>query len=354
VDVVVYGGERAAWDAFVQSQPGWTHFHQWGWKAVIEDVFGHECVYLGAYENGLLQGVLPLVWVRSRLFGSYLVSMPFVNYGGPLGTPAAVAALADDAVRRAGEHRGTMLELRSRRPLDILLEAAHRKVTVLLDLEPGNPDAAWDSLRAKVRNQVRRPRNEGVEVRFGPEQVSGFYSVFSRHMRDLGTPVQPRRLFERIAETFGDDVWFGCAYLGQRPIAAGCGVRWGGELEMTWAASLRDYNRIAPNMLLYWSFMERCAQLGMDRFNFGRCTPGGGTHRFKRQWGGRDEKLWWYSAPTGGRSSTPSPEDSNWSWGPGIWRRLPVGLTRWLGPLVVKNTTLAGCVGQRLQDGPHR
>ena len=84
--VAPFDGAPAAWDAFVRAAPGWSHFHLWGWKTVVERTHGHECIYLAARAgDGRLEGVLPLVRVRSRLFGHYLVSMPFVNYGGPLG-----------------------------------------------------------------------------------------------------------------------------------------------------------------------------------------------------------------------------------------------------------------------------
>jgi hypothetical protein len=171
----------------------------------------------------------------------------------------------------------------------------------------------------------------------GSDQVGPFSAVFARHMRDLGTPAQPRRLFEAIAEEFGDDAWFGCAYLGEVPIACGAGLRWGGEFEMTWASALVAYQRMAPNMSLYWAFMERAAREGLKLFNFGRCTPGSGTHRFKQQWGGRDVPLHWYQHAPGGREvHTPSPDDGAYSWGPGLWKLLPVGVATALGPRIVR------------------
>jgi len=194
----------------------------------------------------------------------------------------------------------------------------------------------WDSLRAKLRSQVRRPQKDGVEVRFGLEQVAPFFQVFSRHMRDLGTPTQPRRLFEALAETFPGDVWFGCAYHRAYPVAAGCGFRWDNEFEMTWAAALTEYNSLAPNMLLYWAFMERAAKQGLAVFNFGRCTPGSRTHRFKQQWGSRDLLLWWYQHATGPRRATPSPDHGPFSWGPRVWSRLPLSVANLLGPKVVR------------------
>ncbi len=333
-----FTGTDATWDAFVRSVPGWTHFHLIGWKHVIESVFGHECIYLAAHDSSdSLRGVLPMVRVKSLLFGHFIVSMPFLNYGGPLGDDDAVRALVAEATGIAARDGARLLELRSRVPLPIDLPASHRKITVLLDL-PDDSKALWKALDAKVRSQVRRPQKEGVVVRFGRDQVAPFFEVFARHMRDLGTPTQPRRLFESIADTFGDEVWFGCAYLGDQPVACGCGFRWGSEFEMTWASALVEHKRIAPNMLLYWSFMERAIAEGVSLFNFGRCSPGAGTHRFKLQWGSRDEQLWWYdrAAANDDGASTPSPDDSSYSWGPRLWKRLPTPVATALGPRIVR------------------
>lgn len=325
------------WDDFVRRQPGWSHFHLAGWRGLIGDLFGHECPYLEARDTGgRLAGVLPLVRVRSALFGHYLVSMPFLNYGGPLGGPEAVRALAEHATALARDSGAGLLELRSRLELPLDLPVSHRKITVLLDVPAAGGEALWSGLPAKVRSQVRRPMKEGLEVRFGAEEAGPFYRVFARHMRDLGTPALSRRLFGSLAERFGEDVWFGCAYLAGHPIAAGCGFRWGDEFEMTWASALREHSRIAPNMLLYWRFMERCAAKGVRTFNFGRCSPDSGTHRFKRQWGSRDEPLWWYQWGPRREAGTPSPDQGRYAWGSRIWRRLPLAVTNALGPAVVR------------------
>lgn len=332
-----FSGESAEWDAFGSGQRGWTAYHAFRWKHIIEEAMGHECPYLAVRDvAGRLSGVLPLVRVRSLIFGRYLVSMPFLNYGGPLGADASVRALTVEADAIAKAERVKLLELRSAVELPLDLPVSHRKITVVLPLT-GDVDSVWKALGTKLRAQVKRPQKEGVLVRFGADQADPFYGVFAHHMRDLGTPALPRALFRRIAEAFGDDVWFGCAYLGDRPIAGGCGFRWGGEFEMTWASALTEFNRIAPNMALYWAFIERAAREGVTRFNFGRCTPGSGTHRFKRQWGALDEPLWWYqSAPEGRAMATPSPDDGAYAWGPRIWKRLPLSLATALGPRIVR------------------
>lgn len=332
-----FAGAPDEWDRFAAAQAGYTHFHRHAWRDVIARVFGHECIWLAARRDGELAAVLPLVRVRSAIFGHYLVSMPFLNYGGPLGDDEGIAAVVAEAEAIARRGRVKLLELRSRRELPIALPASHRKITVVLDLPAAPAETLWKALDAKVRSQVRRPQKEGVTVRFGRDQVRPFFEVFSQHMRDLGTPTQPLALFEAIADAFPEDAWFGCAYLGDVPVACGAGFVWNGELEMTWASSLVAHKKIAPNMLLYWAFMERAVEAGLRTFNFGRCTPGSGTHKFKRQWGARDEALWWYqAAPGGGEASTPSPDDGAFSWGPRLWRHLPMPVATALGPRIVR------------------
>jgi FemAB-related protein (PEP-CTERM system-associated) len=338
IRVSQHASDGTEWDRFVRAQPGWTHFHLCGWRSVIERVFGHDCIYLEARDSAAeLVGVLPLVRVRSLLFGHYLVSMPFVNYGGPLGSPAAERALVAESVELAARDRVRLLELRSRTSLNTDLTVSHRKITALLDL-PGSSAELWRTIPAKVRSQVRRPQKEGIEVRIGRDQLDPFYTIFARHMRDLGTPAQSRGFFNAIADQFPSDVRFACAYLGDLPIACACGFLWGDEFEITWASALRSHKQLSANMLVYWALMEAAIADGARVFNFGRCTPGSGTHRFKSQWGARDEPLWWYQRSTavGSAPSTPSPDKAQYALATRIWSRLPVSIATRLGPSIVR------------------
>lgn len=331
-----FHGSSSEWDGFVQAQPQWTAFHLYAWRPLITSLYGHEAPFLCArHEDGSIAGVLPLVRVRSRLLGHYIVSMPFVSYGGPLGSEAAVRDLANAAVETARRDGADLMELRSQHPLPLDLPVSNRKITVTLPLI-GGPEAVLKALPAKVRSQTRRPFKEGVTVRFGPDVVDDFHQVFARHMRDLGTPAQPRALFRGIAERFGDNAWFGCAYLAGVPVACGAGFKWRDEFEITWASSLREHNKISANMGLYWAFIERAAAEGLTRFNFGRCTPGGATHRFKSQWGAVDEPLWWYQDSADGGKGTPSADSAKFRLATQVWQRLPLPLATLLGPRIVR------------------
>jgi FemAB-related protein (PEP-CTERM system-associated) len=334
-----YRGGRDEWDEFVRAQPRWTHFHLYGWRSVLERAFAHECIYLDARDSaGVLVGVLPLVRVRSFLFGHYLVSMPFLNYGGPLGSDDGVRALLDESAELAGRERVRLLELRSRHALPSRLALSHRKITVLMDL-PETSEELWKRLPAKLRSQIRRPQKEGVEVRTGPDELTAFYKVLAPHMRDLGTSAQSFAFFRAIADEFPNDLRVTCAYLNGEPIAGGCGLAWGNEFEITWASALRSHKQLSANMLVYWAMMERAIHDGARVFNFGRCSPDSGTHRFKLQWpGAHDESLWWYqcSAKQEGAASTPSKDDAGIAFAARIWSRLPISIATRVGPAIVR------------------
>jgi FemAB-related protein (PEP-CTERM system-associated) len=328
--------DDARWDDFIRGRRGATYTHLLGWGRVLKDAFAHDWHGMVAEKGGELAGVLPLVRVRSLIFGDYLVSMPFLNYGGPVGEEEACLALTTRAREEAAQLGVKLLELRNRVPQEDGLTRSDRKVTVLLDL-PDDPEVLWKAFKSKVRSQIRRPMKEGMETRFGPGELEAFYEIFARNMRDLGTPVLPFDLFDAIRAHLGDHLVVATVHHEGRPVAAGCGFVFDDEFEITWASSLRELNRLAPNMLLYWSMMEEMSRRGIGVFNFGRCTPGSGTHRFKLQWGGRDEPLPWSQWSPAGIASTPSPESAKFRAAVAVWQKLPLPVANLVGPLLSRS-----------------
>lgn len=333
------------WDVWVRRRPEATFCHASAWAAVMADALGHEsCSRVALDGDGRIAGILPLVRVRSRLFGHYLVSMPFLNYGGALGNAEAVGALEADALDEARRSRVDVLELRypwhmqdsPANPASGELETTARKVAVLLDL-PDTADTLWnEGFRSKLRSQIRRPMKEGMTVSTGAAELEAFHDVFGRNMRDLGTPVLPRRFFERVLASLPESVEFAVVRHRGRPVAAACGFFWGVEFEITWASSLREFNHLSPNMLLYWSLMEHAIERGARRFNFGRCSPDGPTHRFKMQWGGTETVLPWRAWSAAGAPATPSADSPKYRLATGVWQRLPLAVTNRLGPVLAR------------------
>ena len=336
IRVEEFRGDAAEWDGYVRPSVNGTFCHLSGWREIISDVLGHECHYLVARDDsGTCQGVLPLARVRSRLFGDYLLSMLFLNYGGPIGTPEAEQQLGRHARHLAEAFKVKVLELRTRHRAHTDLQTADRKVTVLLPL-PASPEALMARFPGKLRSQIRRPMKEGMEVRFGADQRDAFYAVFSRNMRDLGTPVLPRRLFDEVARVFAREVVFCAVYFKGEPVAAGCGFVWGQEFELTWASSLREHSQRAPNMLLYWGLMQHMIERRLGVFNFGRCTPDGGTHRFKLQWGGETVPLPWLQWSSTGTAGPPSPDRPLFQLATRVWSHMPLAVANTIGPMLAR------------------
>jgi len=338
VDVTRFDGSDEAWDALVTSLGGGSFCHLSGWRHVFREALGHDTFRLVATSmHGELAGALPLVHVRSRLFGNYLMSMPFLSYGGPIGTADARLALSEAAVREASTLQVDLLELRGRDALPGDLAVSTRKLTVLKSL-PATSEELWEKgLKTKLRSQVRRPMKEGMSARFGIELMPAFYDVFARTMRDLGTPVLPRTFFEALVSRFPAQLVVGLVEYSGRPVAAGCGFAWGGEVEITWAGALRRHAAMAPNMLLYWSFMEESVRRGAATFNFGRCSRDSGTHRFKLQWGGTEHVLPWAQWSPNDVATTPSPDSAKFRLATAVWRRLPMFVANRVGPILSRS-----------------
>ena len=335
---VVLAGEsdRAEWDRYVASQPDATGYHEWAWRGVFERTFGHRSVYLIARAQGQVQGVLPVVDIRSRLFGRSMTSMPFVNYGGVLASSEAAArALLDAAVVEARARGSSHIELRHFvRRFDALPVKQH-KVTMRLPLAAG----MWERLDRKVRNQVRKAeKSQLVATQGGVELVEEFYRVFARNMRDLGTPVYSRRLFEDVLAAFPGRARLTVVRLGAVPVAAGLSYRTGPMTEVPWASSVRDYNSLCPNHLLYWRIIESAQAEGCETMDFGRSTPDEGTYKFKEQWGAAPVPLYWeYWLRDGGQVPDHSPKNPKFRMAVAAWRKLPLPVANLLGPHIVRS-----------------
>ncbi len=335
----IVGGEQSPekWDRFVESDPQSTFCHQYRWKEIMRDVLGHESLFVAAADDdGKWHGVLPLVRVRNIL-GHYLISIPFLNDGGPLGDRDAQRTLVEYAVTEAERSGAGLLEFRARSELPGPVSPVYRKISVHL-LLPSSAEELWKTtLRAKLRAQIRRPMKEGMVFRCGVEEMHSFYQVFARNMRDLGTPVLPRAFFEKMADTFGSRVLFAAVYTTTGvPVAGACCLLWRKEFEATWASSLREFNHLSPNMLLYCRLMEQAIDRGIEVFNFGRSSPDGGTHRFKRQWGGRDVALPWASWSRKPSIGVPSADRPFYRLAVTAWRHLPMGVANRVGPMLAR------------------
>jgi len=313
------------WDDFVAGHPRATLYHTSRWVSFAADVFGFEPAWLTAESTGpLLTGVLPLIRQTSRLFGDRWVSLPYFNYGGPLGADAPTERrLMDAAVSLARRTETKMLEIRD---VEARLDYALRtdKATLVLDL-PEAIDELSERLGAKLRSQIRRANREQPEVaEGGVELVGEFYGVFAETMRDLGTPAYPRRFFELMFDRVGVDCRIVIVRLGGQTAAAALLTHHRATVEIPWAGSLRRFRTAAVNMRLYWECLRHTVESRYSRFDFGRSTVGSGTYRFKQQWGAHPVPLYWYYPLEPAGLMTPAHQGRLTTAARAVWCRLPV------------------------------
>jgi FemAB-related protein (PEP-CTERM system-associated) len=309
------------------------------WLTVLADGLRHTAFCVEAVQDGRTCGVLPLAYVRSFLFGRFLVSLPYLNSAGVLAdSPAIACRLIDQAVALADELKVRYLELRHEQPVEhpSLSEQMTDKVHMRLAL-PARAVQLWDGLPAKVRNQVRKGQKCGLTVAWGGAELLGeFHTVFSRNMRDLGTPSYGRSLFASVLQHFPQQAEVCVVRSGERPVAASLLLHGKGVTEVPSASALREYNLTCANMLLYWQLLERAVRRGQSVFDFGRSSADSNTFRFKKQWGAEPWPATWQYYVRHGNIAAVRPDNPRYGRMIRLWQRLPVALTRLIGPPIVR------------------
>ena len=356
--------DQQSWDAYVKNHPSATHCHLSGWKTVIENTYGHKGYYFVAEKDSEIQGVLPIFHLKSVLFGNHFVSMPFLSYGGILADHEETEiALLSEGIKLGQKLKVSTTELRHIKPISPLnptnstnpsnssnpmnsinpinYSTRTHKVRMLLKL-PHSKEELSRSFKAKLRSQISRPQKEGMTTTIGgAELLDSFYKVFSINMRDLGSPVHSKKLFKQICNEFPQNARIGIVNYQNIPVATGMIFCFRDTAEIPWASSLKQYNKLSPNMLLYWSLIEYACDQGFKYFDFGRSTPGEGTYKFKEQWGAVASPLHWqyWTSYENNRIGMDS-KNPKYDIIIRLWQKLPVSISNWLGPQVRKSIGL--------------
>ncbi len=327
-----------AWDNYVAHSSNASNYHRWVWGQVIQETYGHTPYYLAAKNGESICGVLPLVSIRSRIFGNSLVSVPFFSYGGVLADSREAARLLTDAAQELAEEVGARhVELRQGSQLETSWADVAPKVTMEVEL-PATVEELSGRLSPKMRKRIRYASNHGLEAEWSEgEAVSQFYPIFATNMRNLGTPVYPRNWFANICQGVPGEIRILTLREQGQAVASAFVSIYRDTVELPWAASLPESREKFSPLLLYWTLLEWALKNGYRRVDLGRCTPGSGNYDFKRRWGCIEKPLHWYYWLAPG---TPVPElrpdNARYRMAVRIWRHLPVRLTTALGPLVVR------------------
>jgi FemAB-related protein (PEP-CTERM system-associated) len=336
-----------AWDAFVASHPSGTFFHRAAWAEVIASAFGHTSLYTLAERDGMIVGVLPLAHMKTRLFGNTLVSTPFCVYGAPLAADAeTAAALATHAEALRARSGASVVELRHREPVDDALLAGvgsaggwrtrsdlyvtFRKPIVASD------DANLKAIPRKQRAMVRKGIHKQLQVQID-SRIDRVYDIYSESLRNLGTPVFSRRYLRLLKETFGEQCEVLTITSAGQAVASVLSFYFRDEVLPYYGGGTAAARSVAANDFMYWQVMERARLRGAKLFDFGRSKRGTGSFDFKTHWGFEPQPLCYeYFLVKAREMPNLSPTNSSYARLIDLWQRLPLPLTRLIGPPIAR------------------
>lgn len=338
--------EPGEWNRYVLGHPHSSLCHLFQWRKVIGDAYGHAPLYLAAKDrnNGnRFRAVLPLFRIKRPFCKPEWVSIPFFDHAGILANGHDAGKwLLEQAGIFLGSKGAGRLSLRQDGRFDasgLVLQGSSpgiydEKIGMQIPLASGRQQM-MARFRSKLRSQIKKGLKNGLTWDIGKARlVAHFYRVFSRNMRDLGSPVHSKRFFESVFENFPANAFICVVYHRGKPCAASFMFQYKDRLANPWASSIRAYRHLNTNMVLYWQMIGFACNLGLDRFDMGRSSRGASTHKFKTQWGPEETPLTWYSWPFHGAG----PFRETLSIAP--WKRLPLWGANLAGPLVRKYISL--------------
>ena len=330
--------DAAAWDRFVDAHPEGTFFHKSRWREALRRGFGHRSHFLQAERGGEISGVLPLVQVKSPLFGHALIGTAFCVEGGPLALDGAsmeaLLAAAEDKARELGAGR---IELRSPAPdRQGWVEASGTYAGFKRELEP-DPDANLARIRRKQRAMVRKGLKLGL-TSVVDHHVDRFFDIYAASVHRLGTPVFGKRYFKALLQTFGEDCDVLTIEHEGRAVASVVSFYHQGTVLPYYGGSLPEARNLAANDVMYHELMRHAVvDRGCRMFDFGRSKIGTGAFDFKRHWGFEPRPLaYGFWLPGGGPPPEINPLNPKYQLFVKTWQSMPLWLSKRIGPLIAR------------------
>jgi FemAB-related protein (PEP-CTERM system-associated) len=331
-------GEDTRWRSFVAESPEATFFHRLPWRDIIEETLGHRSHYRCAWRGDRLVGILPLTEIHSRLFGHSLVSPGFgVSAGIAAEDDDAAQALAADAARLGQSLGVDYVELRheAARPIDWLTPAP--RFFVFRRELAGSAEANMKAIPRKKRADLRKAlANSALRIEHG-QDFDSFFRLYAVSLRNLGTPILPRRFYAAIPRAFGADVEIAVVHDAKEPVAAVMSFYFKGAVLPYYGGAVPAARQLHAYDLLYWGVLCRGVERGARVFDFGRSRDGGSAFDYKTYWGFAPQPAY-YQYHLGRAAAPPhlGPDNPKFRYFVKAWRRLPLGLATRLGPVIAR------------------
>jgi FemAB-related protein (PEP-CTERM system-associated) len=331
--IAVRGCEEQGWDDYVLDSPSGTFYQLIGWKEVMESAYGHETYYYCAKDGDRVLGVMPLLHIKSLMFGHYLTSMP----GGLSAENKQVAeALIDKAKQLIERTNANYLILRDclqelKLP-GLVTNEDHYTMIVKLDSDPRK---IWLGIDREERRLIKKAYGEGVSVTTGLENLPDFYPIYLKAMRDKGTPPFGIDFFDKISAKFPAKLNLQTVQLKEKILAGGFIAPVKDTVYCTWAGIPMEHYKYRPSHLLLWKAIEYGCWNGYQRADLGRSKKDSGSFKFKLHLGAEPRQLYQYyylnrisEPPQVGSSRESDPKYRSFV---KVWQHLPLYMTEYLG-----------------------
>ena len=336
ISLLEVAGERA-WDDFVHAHEHGTFFHLSRWRRVIEKAFGQKTYYLIARRGAAVAGILPLTHVKSMLFGSSLISNGFCVQGGILARDEQTkAALTAEAVKIGERENVDCVEFRSTTPQHPdWIQKSGLYVTFRRPIH-ADLDANLKAIPRKQRAMVRKGISNGLTSECDAD-VTRMHDVYAESVRNLGTPVYARGYFQLLKDEFGEACDVVTILHAGAPVAAVLNFYFRDEVLPYYGGGRSQARDLAANDFMYWEVMRRACERGLKVFDFGRSKVGTGAFSFKKNWGFEPTPLTYEFRLIKAKAIPEvNPLNPKFRAFIAMWRRMPMPLTKLLGPHIVR------------------
>ncbi len=333
--------ELARIDKFVQEHVQGTAFHRPAWMRAVSKACGHEwCYMLAENSQGDIEALLPLHLIHSALFGRALVSSGFAVGGGVLSTSDQATQMLADAIWDFAErHSFPTVELRGGpSPGQNWQNKDGIYAGFVTDLATSDDDQLL-AIPRKQRAEIRKGLKNDLAIRIGNSEQdrADHYAVYAESVRNLGTPVFPKALFDEVLDGFGTDADILTVLDDEKPVASVLSLYHDGIVMPYWGGGTFDARRLRANDVMYYALMNHARERGCLRFDFGRSKAGTGAYSFKKNWGFEPMPLSYAVRTADGEDARDvNPLSPKYRIQVAVWQRLPLSMANRLGPLIAK------------------
>lgn len=319
------------WNQNLETQENATYAHLHQWKSVIKNAYGLKCHYLILTEKEVPVSFLPLTICKSLSGKKKGVSMAFNSYAG-------IAGKTSPEIREAFKHfvksSFGLNHLEIRTKLQDAPSSEYTECTMVLDLLE-NEDDQWKKLSSKTRVHIRKAEANEITIK-KTNDTTNFYKVYSLNMGRLGTPIHPRTFFDEILHQFKSTSHILEVYLHDKPIAAMILIEYKKTVTNLFASTLSEYNKLYPNMLMYWQAIKTSTSNGFKYFDMGRSQIDSGTFIFKKKWGALPQPILYENLFSNTDNSIDFYRSNKAKKIANIWKSMPSSIQLFLGPKLRK------------------